>query len=135
MDNYELQPDGRLVAGPPLISPQPKSKRVFHFIITTIWIITMVGSFWFGQSFNNSSLHDQVVDRLQAGCIFQFKGISTTDLGRTELELQAKDAVDVLEKQVGVKNIQTSSIPAEDGLRRMDPTATRLVVVSWEVCQ
>lgn len=135
MDNYELQPDGRLVAGPPFTFTQSKPKRSFYAVIAGIWLVTMVGAFWLGKSFGVPSLHDQIIDRLQAGCVFQFKGISTTDLGQTELELQAKDAVEILGKEPGVKNIRSSSVSAGDGVRRMDPTATRLVVVSWEVCK
>lgn len=135
MDNYEMQPDGRLVAGPPLASPHPKPKRSVYATIAGIWLVTIIGAFWLGQSMGGLSLHDQIVNRLQAGCVFQFKGISTTDLGRAELEAQSKEAVDILGKDDNIENIQTSSVPAEDGVRRMDSTATRLIVVSWEVCQ
>lgn len=138
MENYELQPDGRMVAGPPLPSNQPKPKSKLRFILIGIWILSVIGMFFLGQSLNKNgsgSIHEQIVNRLQAGCVFQFKGISTTDLGREDLEQQAKGAVEILEKESGVKNISSSSVPAQDGVRRMDPTATRLVVVSWEVCK
>lgn len=134
MENYELQPDGRLVAGPPLLSPQPKTKKPLYFVIAALWLVTTIGAFGVGKS-HVPSLHNQIVNHLQNGCVFQFRGISTTDLGRENLELEAKEAVDFLKDQPNAKNISSSSVPATDGVRRMDPTATRLVVVSWEVCQ
>lgn len=137
---FVRQADGRLVSGPSLPESEISPKRPFKtFAFIIGWFATVILSFTFGLDFPDfsaaTSLHDQVVARLQEGCVFQFKGISTTAAGQAELEQQAEEAKTILEGQVNAKNIRWTSVEAQEGVKRMDPTATRLVVVSWEVCK
>lgn len=135
---FVRQSDGRLVSGPMLSSEPAPSNRLKTFVLILGWFASMLVAAAFGMDFGSRptlDLHEQVVARLQEGCVFQFKGISTTDAGQAELEQQADDAKRILEQQEYTKNIRWTSVEAKDGVKRMDTTATRLVVVSWEVCK
>lgn len=138
---FVRQTDGRLVAGPSLSSSSedaPRSRGFLRFVVVLLWAASLMLSFAGGIDFGSRpelDLHEQVVARLQEGCVFQFKGISTTAEGQADLEQKAEDAQRILEGQGNAKNIRWTSVEAQDGVRRMDPTATRLVVVSWEVCR
>lgn len=136
---FVRQSDGRLVSGPALPSEAPASpKRLRTVSLLLGWMASMIIAAAFGMDFGSRpvlDLHEQVVARLQEGCVFQFKGISTTDTGQADLEQQADDAKRILEGQEYTKNIRWTSVDAQDGVKRMDPTATKLVVVSWEVCK
>lgn len=134
-ERFVRQADGRLVSGPSLSQPEPPKKSL---VVTTLilgWIATLVLAFTIGLDFPTKSLHEQVIDKLQSGCVFTFRAISTNDAGRSDLEKDAESAVSLLKEQDATENVRSSSVEAQDGVKRMDSTATRLVVVSWEVCR
>lgn len=126
---YEEQPDGRLVAGPALQAPRERSRTGPALVAV---VVALVASFAAGR-YTAPDLHDRLVERLEAGCIVTYRAVSTDDLGAGDVERDAEEAVRVLEAS-GATSVRATLHEATPGVTRLDPTATRLGLVSWETC-
>lgn len=127
---YVRQPDGRLVAGPDIPTPAPP-RRIARYVACAL-ALCIPAAFLAGRS-AQPSLHELLVERVEAGCLVQFHAVSTDDAGKTDLVRDAIEAVRVLSVE-GMREVEGTTREATDGIRRFDPTATYYGLVSWQEC-
>lgn len=128
---FEKQADGRLVAGPAL-TPERAARKVGALAAAIVFVASLL-SFTAGHFLFQPSLHDLLVDRLEAGCVVDYRAVTTNDLGAAKLDSDAKEAVDTL-KAGGAERVESSTGTTTDAMRGLDPTGTHYGVVSWEMC-